>query len=106
MICHSTNPFSHLRPQNHSKNPERGRKADLSGRQNNGQQADGRVSLPTTGMSPGLPRSKKQELPSTQEDPRARFFDDYHKEAEEYDREFMKKYDEDLNTTLIFVSLT
>jgi hypothetical protein len=24
--------------------------------------------------------------------------------AEEYDKEFMKKYDEDLNTTLIFVS--
>jgi len=44
-------------------------------------------------------------LPSTQEDPRARFFEDYRNEAEEYDREFMKKYDEDLNTTLIFVSL-
>ena len=29
----------------------------------------------------------------------------YRKEAEEYDKEFMKKYDEDLNTTLIFVSL-
>ena len=41
---------------------------------------------------------------STQEDHRARFFEDYRKEAEEYDREFMKKYDEDLNTTLIFVS--
>jgi len=39
-----------------------------------------------------------------QEDPRARFFEDYRNEAEEYDREFMKKYDEDLNTTLIFVS--
>lgn len=25
--------------------------------------------------------------------------------AEEYDKEFMKRYDEDLNTTLIFVSL-
>ena len=41
---------------------------------------------------------------STQEDHRAQFFEDYRKEAEEYDREFMKKYDEDLNTTLIFVS--
>jgi hypothetical protein len=29
----------------------------------------------------------------------------YHKVAEEYDKEFLKKYDEDLNTTLIFVSL-
>ena len=28
----------------------------------------------------------------------------YRREAEEYDREFIKKYDEDLNTTLIFVS--
>jgi len=41
----------------------------------------------------------------TQGDHRARFFDEYRKEAEEYDREFMKIYDEDLNTTLIFVSL-
>ena len=49
-------------------------------------------------------RGRRQDLPSTQVDPRARFFDDYRKEAEEYDREFMKKYDEDLNTTLIFVS--
>jgi len=51
-----------------------------------------------------FPRRRKQDLPSTQEDPRARFFEDYRNEAEEYDREFMKKYDEDLNTTLIFVS--
>ena len=34
----------------------------------------------------------------------ARFYDDYRKVAEEYDKEFQKKYDEDLNTTLIFVS--
>jgi len=27
----------------------------------------------------------------------------YRHEAEEYDREFIKKHDEDLNTTLIFV---
>jgi len=40
----------------------------------------------------------------TQGDPRARFFKAYREEAEGYDREFMKKYDEDLNTTLIFVS--
>jgi hypothetical protein len=43
-------------------------------------------------------------LLSAQEDPRSRFYAGYHKEAEEYDKEFMKKYDEDLNTTLIFVS--
>ena len=28
----------------------------------------------------------------------------YQREAEEYDREFMKRYDDDLNTTLVFVS--
>ena len=40
-----------------------------------------------------------------QEDHKARFYDDYRKVAEEYDKEFIKKkYDEDLNTTLIFVS--
>jgi len=37
------------------------------------------------------------------EDPRARFYEDYRKVAEDYDKEFMKKCDEDLNTTLIFV---
>ena len=44
-------------------------------------------------------------MPPIQEDHRAQFFECYRKEAEEYDREFIKKYDEDLNTTLIFVSL-
>ena len=46
---------------------------------------------------------RKQDLESIQEDLRAQFYEHYRKEAEEYDREFMKKYDEDLNTTLIFV---
>jgi len=55
-------------------------------------------------MSPRPPRSWKQVLPSTQEDPRARFFNDYHKEADEHDRWFMEKYHEDLNIILIFVS--
>ena len=50
--------------------------------------------------------NRKQDVPSTQEDHRARFFEEYRKEAEDYDREFMKKYDEDLNTTLIFVSFS
>ena len=49
--------------------------------------------------------SQEKELPSVQGDPRAEFYDVYRREAEEYDREFIKKYDEDLNTTLIFVSL-
>jgi len=43
---------------------------------------------------------------SAPEDPRSRFYKDYHKVAEEYDKELNKRYDEDLNTTLIFVSCT
>ena len=39
------------------------------------------------------------------EDYRARFYETYSQEAEEYDRQFVKRYDEDLNTTLIFVSI-
>jgi len=35
---------------------------------------------------------------------RAEFYDKYKREADEYDKDFMKKYDQDLNTTLIFVS--
>ena len=41
---------------------------------------------------------------SAQEDHRSRFYEHYRKESEEYDEEFLTKYDEDLNTTLIFVS--
>ena len=37
------------------------------------------------------------------EDYRAHFYETYRKEAEDYDKEFIKKYDEDLNTILIFV---
>ena len=39
------------------------------------------------------------------EDYRAHFYETYRKEAEDYDKDFIKKHDEDLNTTLIFVSL-
>ena len=37
-------------------------------------------------------------------DPRADFFAVYRKESDEFDRDYAKKYDEDLNTSLIFVS--
>lgn len=47
--------------------------------------------------------SQKQDLPPTQEDYRTKFYEMYRHESEEYDREFIKEYDEDLNTTLIFV---
>ena len=50
-------------------------------------------------------RSQERGLPRAVEDFRARFYETYRQEAEDYDREFIKKYDEDLNTTLIFVSL-
>jgi len=39
------------------------------------------------------------------EDFRTEFYEHYRKEAKEYDEEFVKKHDEDLNTTLIFVCL-
>jgi len=48
--------------------------------------------------------SQKQDVPPTQEDHQAQFYNGYRKVAEEYDKEFLKKHDEDLNTTLIFVS--
>ena len=35
---------------------------------------------------------------------RAEFYNKFQREADEFDRDFIKKYDEDLNTTLIFVS--
>jgi hypothetical protein len=63
------------------------------------------VSSRLTGMLLRVSCSRKQDIPSTdQEDHGARFYEVYRKVAEEYDKEFLKKYDEDLNTTLIFVS--
>jgi len=43
---------------------------------------------------------------SPRESFRAKFYEHYHKEAEEYDEDFMKKHDGDLDTTLIFVGRT
>lgn len=45
-------------------------------------------------------------LHGTTSGPRADFYDKFQREAEDHDRDFMKKYDEDLNTTLIFVSIS
>lgn len=48
---------------------------------------------------------RKEEDPKLQRERlRAEFYKNYQKEAEEYDRGFTKKCDDDLNTTLIFVS--
>ena len=41
--------------------------------------------------------------PIKTDDPRLDFYAMYKREATEYDMDYIKKYDEDLNTTLIFV---
>jgi len=64
----------------------------------------GRFSLAPDQNVTKIPNSWAQDLPPAHEDRRARFYEHYRKEAEEYDKETIKKYDEDLNTTLIFVS--
>ena len=43
-------------------------------------------------------------LLGTTNNPRAEFFEKFQREADAYDSYFKKKCDEDLNTTLIFVS--
>ena len=48
--------------------------------------------------------SQEQDVLPIQEDHQAQFFKYYHKEAEDYDKEFVKRHDDDLGTTLIFVS--
>ena len=48
---------------------------------------------------------KKVDPVSKQEHFRIEFYKRYQKEAEGYDKVFMKKYEDDLNNTLIFVSL-
>jgi len=41
--------------------------------------------------------------PIKTDDPRLDFYTMYKREASQYDADYVKKYDEDLNTTLIFV---
>jgi hypothetical protein len=48
--------------------------------------------------------SQSQDVSPVQQDHRAQFYDKYRKVADEYDKEFLKKNEEDLDTTLIFVS--
>lgn len=49
-------------------------------------------------------KERMASFASSQEaDSRTKFYDKYYKVAEEYDKVFMKKHEEDLNTTLIFV---
>ena len=49
---------------------------------------------------------KQDAFPPNQEDHQAQFYEHYREVAGEFDKEFLKKYDEDLDTTLIFVSGT
>ena len=56
-----------------------------------------------------MPHSIQEALrayfqPIKNEDPQLDFYTMYKREATEYDTEYMRKYNEDLNTTLIFVS--
>jgi len=44
--------------------------------------------------------------PLRTDDPRTDFFAVYRKESDEFDRDYTRKYDGDLNTSLIFVSDT
>ena len=44
--------------------------------------------------------------PIKNDDPKLDFYTMYRRETMEYDTEYMEKYNEDLNTTLIFVGST
>ncbi|KAF9790541.1 hypothetical protein BJ322DRAFT_999128, partial [Thelephora terrestris] len=44
-------------------------------------------------------------LLGTTSSPRAEFYDKFQREADGHDRDFVKRYEEDLNTTLIFAGL-
>jgi hypothetical protein len=49
-------------------------------------------------------RSSRKETAFIREDRRARFYEKYRQVAEEYDKEFLEEYSEDLGATLTFVS--
>lgn len=52
-----------------------------------------------------LSHSREQSTSLTQGDHQAQFYENYRKLAEEFDKEFLKKHEEDLDTTLIFAGL-
>ena len=70
----------------------------------NGRTGDFLSHLTTISLRP--PCSRKHDITPLQEDCQTQFYQEYRKVAEEYDKDFLKKYEEDLNTTLIFVSLS
>ena len=89
---------------NRSQDPDPGGKSE-NGSGERGTPVDMSVQSCVFGLSSNAKPSysHKHDPPPTQEDYRTKFYDVYRREAEEYDREFIKRYDEDLNTTLIFV---
>ena len=59
-------------------------------------------SCPLTG--PSIHDALRNFIPPIKtDDPRVDFYTMYKRESTEYDADYVKKYDEDLNTTLIFV---
>jgi hypothetical protein len=97
--------LNHTLTLNHSQVFEEMAKEKDGGEQTVRQEANRQFISPPTTISLN-PYSPKQEAIPTQKDHWTRFYERYHKVAEEYDNEFLKKHDEDLNTTLIFVSPT
>ncbi|KAF9780432.1 hypothetical protein BJ322DRAFT_292408 [Thelephora terrestris] len=91
------------------------RKRTRSRRNSRGSQSDpqtGRVLEESQEEDEGGGRSaqpqaddQKQGMSSIEQEHQAKFYEDYRKVAQEFDKEFLKKYEEDLNTTLIFAGL-
>lgn len=70
-------------------------------------QADSLALLVTYGVNrlhEAIKAVLKPSIARSEADPRTTFHQQFQKEAEEYDRDFHKKYHDDLNTILIFVS--
>jgi hypothetical protein len=82
---------------------EEGRREDESVEQNPRQQAERYLLWRPTKMSLRPLCSPKPGATETGED--HQFYEDYRKVAEQYDKAFLDKRDEDLNATLIFVSV-
>jgi hypothetical protein len=62
------------------------------------------MSMPQGLTLPSIQEALRMYLqPIKNEDPHLDFFTMYKRETTEYDTEYMRKFDEDLNTTLIFV---
>ncbi|KAF9783437.1 hypothetical protein BJ322DRAFT_1070828 [Thelephora terrestris] len=80
--------------------------SDVGNVSGNGEPTQGPTRETEDGGSGGQPATRKTtDAPPAPKDLRTLFYEHYHKEAEEFDKEFMQKYGEDLSTTLIFAGL-